>query len=147
MAFWSRGAPPRRRGVPGLISTYLPGPHKPNVLLCTILCHCTQLDYSYTWYLDMPVACLGWVASAAFLHATDQVGLKDAQQIPSLLQLFSFCWLETCQSLGPCSPLTEAFVVLASIITHIKGPGTPWAVVRRDPLCFKKQREIQKSTE
>jgi len=39
----------------------------------------------------MPIARLGWVGSAAFLHAADLVGLKDAQQIPSLLQLFSFC--------------------------------------------------------
>lgn len=37
MAFWSRG------GVPGPISTYLPGSHRPNVLLCTIVLSWTTL--------------------------------------------------------------------------------------------------------
>lgn len=145
---WLSGAeeqPPCRGGVPGPIFTYLPGAHRPNVLLCTILYHCTQLDYSNTWYLDIPVVCLGWVGSAAFFHATDQVGLKDAQQITSLLQLFSFCSLETCRSLGPCSPLNQAFLFFISIITHIKGHGMPWALARMDPLCFKKQREIRRA--
>lgn len=67
----------------GLIFTYLPGPHRPIVPLCTSLYHCTQLDQPYIWYLDKAVACLVWVGCATSLPVTGQAGLKDAQQIPS----------------------------------------------------------------
>lgn len=137
MAFWSRG-PATMWRVP--ISTHLSAPHRPNVLLWTILYYCTQLDCSSSWDSDMPVVFL-----ICCFPAYIQGSLKDASKCPASCRSSASADCNPASPwVSPCSALTQAFV-LASVSTQIQAPRGSNS--EGGSSSFNLQRGIQKSTE
>lgn len=114
-------------------------PHRPNVLLWTVLYHCTQLDYSYSWDSHMPVVCL----ICCFL-ACIQGSLKDANKCPASCSSSASADYEPA---GPWVPAQHSHKLLCFGSNQYSNIGTyreqQWGWI----LLFSLQREIQKSTE